>query len=199
MAFSRTHQMPIAKRPSHEPEISTAIDLSQAFQEYQIQIRCHHDATELTTPQQVIDATLAHALLNARSAYQDAERGLSVVVEYPVNLINLNVAAGTFQVCTGPIILPDLSTWNGESVQRVFLAHVAFTQFDYVEFILRREVEAAPEERVWLDSVRGRDRLELHDPEERPPNYPPSRPRPLVYNETWGFDAQNVILQVPNQ
>ena len=80
-------------------------------------------------------------------------RGLAITVEYPVNLINLNKDHSEFQVCTGPIILPDLATWDGSEVQRVFLAHVAFTEFDHVEFILRREVEAAPAEQEWLRST----------------------------------------------
>jgi len=94
--------------------------------------------------------------------------------------------------------LPDLATWDGRDVQRVFLAHVALTQFDQVEFILRREVEAAPEEREWLDQPRGRDRLELLDPNNAPPGYPPERPRPTVYNEVWELEATNVVLRTAN-
>ena len=96
------------------------------------------------------------------------------------------------------VILPDLATWDGSEVQRVFLAHVAFTEFDHVEFILRREVEAAPAEREWLDQPRGLDRLALIDPTNKPANYPPRRPRPTVYNEVWELPARNVILRAAN-
>jgi len=78
-------------------------------------------------------------------------------------------------------------------------AHVAFSHFDHVEFILQQDVQAAPEEREWLDRPRGRDRLELIDPGNRPPNYPPSRPRPTVYNETWELEADNVVLRTDNR
>ena len=195
MAFSRTSRLSIARRPSCEAEEASAAKLSEVFQDYRIDIRSFADTTELTDAGQIVEATLANDMLNARSTYRDAESGLAVAVEYPVNLININAADGEFQICTGPVILPDLGTWDGCEVSRVFLAHVAFSEFDYVEFILRREVEAAPAERAWLDQPRGRDRLELINPDDQPPNYPPARPRPTVYNETWELEARNVVMR----
>lgn len=197
-AFSRALKLHIAARPSYEDEPPNVARLDEAFQAHQLDLRSFDDVTELTTPQSIADATLANDLLNARSTYHDEARGLIVTVEYPVNLINFNAAVGEFQVCTGPLIVPDLATWDGHEVRRVFLAHVAFTEFDHVEFILRREVTAAPAERAWLDQPRGRDRLALRDPNKQPPGYPPPRPQPTVYNEVWEFPAQNTILRTAN-
>lgn len=196
-AFSRQRRLHIAARPSTEQEKTNTALLSEAFQAHHIDIRTFAEPTELTTVGEIFAATLANDLLNARSTYRDVARGLTVTVEYPVNLINVNADGSQFQVCTGPLIVPDLTTWNGEEVERVFLAHVAITEFDWVEFILRREVEAAPHERVWLDQPRGRDRLELRDPARQPPN-PLRRPWPTTYNETWEFPATNVILRAEN-
>lgn len=196
--FSRQYRLGLAKRPSTEPEEVSVAPLSEAFAEHRIDLRTFAAVTELTDVGQIIQATLNNDLLNAVSTYRDAARGLTVAVEYPVNLINLNVTDGEFQVCTGPIILPDLATWDGGEVTRVFLAHAAFTAFDHVEFILQREVEAAPAERTWLDQPRGRDRYELLDPNQRPPGYPPARPKPTVYNETWELAATNVVLRAEN-
>lgn len=198
MPFSRQTRLALAKRPSDEQEEVAVAPLSEAFQEHKVDIRTYAAVSELTDVRAIIDATLANDLLNAVSTYRDAERGLTVAIEYPVNLINLNVDDGEFQVCTGPVILPDLATWNGTEVTRVFLAHVAFTAFDHVEFILQREVDADPEERTWLDQPRGRDRWELRDPAKRPPNYPPPRPKPTVYNEVWERAATNVVLRAEN-
>lgn len=197
-AFSRAMRLAIAARPSNEQEPVTVAQLDDTFQAHQLDLRAFDGSSELTTAGQIVSATLANDLLNARSTYRDSGRGLTVSVEYPVNLINVNREADEFQVCTGPVIVPDLATWDGREVQRVFLAHVAFTEFDHVEFILRREVEAAPEEQAWLNQPRGRDRLALHDPNRRPPNYPPPRPRPTVYNEVWELPAQNVVMRAPN-
>ena len=198
MAFSRTHRIPIARRPSSESEAGGAQELSATFQEHSICLKANSHPIELHASEQVVEATLANALLNALCTYSDPQSNLRVTVEYPVNLINVNRKDATFQVCTGPLILPDLTTWDGQKVDRVFLAHVAITAFDYVEFILRREVAVAPEERAWLHEARGRERRELHDPNNRPPGYPPAQPLPTVYNEVWALAAENVLLRAPN-
>ena len=198
LVFSRKSRLNIAGRPSREAEEAPTARLDEAFQEHRIDVRAFSEVAELTDAGRIVEATLANDLLNAATTYRDAERNLTVTVEYPVNLININAEDGEFQVCTGPVILPDLATWDGNEVGRVFLAHVAFSRFDHVEFILRREVQAAPEEREWLDRPRGRDRQELIDPNDPPSNYPPARPRPTVYDETWELPASNVVLKAEN-
>jgi hypothetical protein len=197
-AWSRNYRLKIAARPSTEREAVDVARLDEVLQAHNTDLRTFAEFTTLTTGEEIVKATLANDLLNARSTYVDPATGLTVTVEYPINLINVHPESGAFQVCTGPLILPDLATWDGQEVQRVFLAHAAFTAFDHVEFILRREVEVAPEERAWLEQPRGRDRLALHDPNHKPPGYPPRRPRPTVYNEVWEFAAQNVVLSAPN-
>jgi hypothetical protein len=197
-AFTRDSNISIAARPSYEQEPTKASKFSTRLQGHRLDLRTLTDITELTSVREVVQATLDNSLMNARSTYHDDARALTVTVEYPVNLINVNEEDDEFQVCTGPLILPDLATWDGETVHRVFLAHAAFTAFDHVEFILQREVEAADSEREWLDQPRGRDRLELLDPNNQPPGYPPRRPRPTAYNEVWELPASNVIVRAPN-
>ena len=197
-AFSRRSSLTIAKRPSKQEEPAAASNLSDSFQDFRIDLRSFSEAEEIRDAARVVEATLNNDVLNACSTYRDSVHGFTVRVEYPVNLINVNSEDAEFQVCTGPVLLPDLATWNGEEVERVFVAYVAITAFDFVEFILRREVAAAPEERAWLEKPRGRDRHELIDPMNEPPGYPPERPKPTVYNETWELDAANVILRALN-
>ena len=196
MAFSRTAKLHLAKGPSTEPEPASTEPLGTGYQDHTIDIRAFAHATRLTDATAVVEATLRHDLLNAQSRY--VRDGFTVTVEYPVNLINLNEEDTEFQVCTGPVLLPDLATWDGRQPARVFLAHAAFSAFDHGEFILRRQVEAAPEERRWLDRPRGRDRFELIDPSVAPPGHPLRRPRPYAFNETWELAAENAILAAAN-
>lgn len=199
LVFGEEDRVSIAGRPSWEPEPGERSPLSESFAETRLDLRRHDPHRELADGGEISAATLAGDLMNARSTWEDRERGLSVTVEYPVNLINIHEAGGEFQVCTGPVVLPDLATWDGTNVSRVFIADVAITAFDWVEFILRREVQAADSEREWLDRPRGRDRQELWDPEVKPEGYPPPRPSPTVYNETWELEASNVVLAAANR
>jgi len=197
MAFSERSSVSIARCPGDDTEEATTTPLDR-YQDYEIDVRRLADASELRSTESIVKATLAKDLLNGLTVYRDQERGFTVTVEYPVNVMNLNEADGEFQICTGPVILPDLSTWDGHDVGRVFLAHVAVSGFDHAEFVLRREIDAAEAEREWLDRPRGRDRLELRDPDIKPTGYPPERPKPTVYNEIWEVDADNAVLRSGN-
>lgn len=214
MAFSRSLSIPISRRPSTEPAESRGTPLEQQFQRHDIDIRLYDTDDTLTNAREVVQATLDRDLMNGRitwiasTARHDREqadragqedRNVKVTLEFPVDLININEDDAEFQVCTGPVLLPDLETWDGSEVHRVFLADAAISGFDHAEFILRREIEAAEREKDWYQAPRGRDRLELNDPENPPPDYPPRRPRPLVYNETWEKETENVILRTKNE
>ena len=113
--------------------------------------------------------------------------------------MNLHPDSGKFQLCCGPVILPDMATWDGKGVDRVFLAEVASQR------LRLRGVHPAPRDRAgrerdrsgstrcaagiaWNCGIRTtsrRNRMEVQ------------RPRPHVYHETWALDAENVILRAP--
>ena len=122
-----------------------------------------------------------------------------MTVEYPVNLINLNEEDAEFQVCTGPVLLPDLATWRREAAgarvpgaRRLPPRSTTWSSFCAGRWRPRRS------ERRWLDLPRGRDRFELIDPAVSPPGHPPRRPRPYAYNEVWELPAENAILAAAN-
>ena len=198
MAFSHEHQIHISNRPSVEAPNGKNTPLEDLKLEYKIEIREFANVIEMTSATSTIEATLAGDFLNVCTTYKDQKDNLQVTIEYPVHVINLNQKDSEFQTCTGPIFLPDLRTWDGNQLGQGFVADAAISSFDWTEFILRREVEAATHERDWLDAVRGRDRYELQDPNNPPPKHPPSRPKPLVFNEIWEFESENVVLKAPN-
>ena len=144
MPFSRSSIPAIAQRPSMESEEVSARSLADAYQDYTIDIRSYPASEALEEADAIVASTFAGDAQNARSVYQDEASGIEVELEYPINVMNLNAADGQYQVCTGPILLPDLATWDGSDVHRVFVAHAAFSRRDRVEFILRRPVQAAP-------------------------------------------------------
>jgi hypothetical protein len=198
-AFNRERTVTIANRPSDEVEEIKNSSLSESFDSHKLDVRHYDNASTTADPAEIIEATLANDLMTARSTYRDTDRGLSIAIEYPVNLINVNPVDAEYQVCTGPVIVPDLETWDGKNVSRVFLAHVAFTASDYVEFILRREVDPSDSEKQWLTKPRGLDRNALHDPANQPSDYPIRKWQATAYSEVWEKEgADNIIMRVPN-
>ena len=190
-AVSDAFTIPIAAEPSWQDEGTRRQPVGERFAELAIDVRTH-DAVALASDDAVVAASLAGARLNARSTYRDDARGLTVTVEYPIKLINLHAGGGRYQVCTGAVALPDLTTWGGAGIDRVFAAHAAFTAADHVEFILRRGIDVAEPELAWAAAVRGRDRYERRDSSE-----PVDRPHPRAagYYETWELAAVNTVLR----
>ena len=198
MAFSRTMSIPISRRPSNEESPYRSKRLKEQFCSHDIDLRHYQSEQVLTNTQEIVDATLNHHLINARVSYLDPAQDLKVILEFPVNLININDEDPEFQICTGPIVLPDLKTWDGLEIHQCFVADAAISDFNYTEFILRREIEIAEREKSWYEMPRGRDRLSLNDPMKLPPNGLPRKPKPLVYNEIWEWKSENVILKTSN-
>ena len=194
MLFGREETIPISYSPRDEPENLKRSKISDRFAEHSFEIRTIEDAREITTHDGVIDSTLADELMNARTTYLDEKRQVSVTLEFPVKLINLQKKEKLFQVCQGVVPIPDLATWDGTSVHRVFLADLAFSEFDYIEFILQRTVEVAEQEKEWYYQVRGRDRYELHDPSNPPPGHPPAGPRPRVFHEVIPQKTETILF-----
>ena len=196
--FSRDHSVPIARLPSDVSEPGGRTPWNERFSDLEFRPVTLANAGRILDGRAVNAAAQAGAIINGQTSFRDDRTGLDVRIEFPIRLINLHPDADKFQICCGPVILPDLATWDGHGVDRVFLAEVAFGSFDYAEFILRREIEPAEDEKVWFHEVRGRDRLELWDERNQPPEpLRQQRPRPHVYHETWSVDAENVILKAP--
>jgi hypothetical protein len=193
MAFSRTHAVGIAASLD-DREPYQAEPLSSGFADHGIDIRDHVKAVEHSHVDTVIEATLANHMMNAQTTYHDQKSGCDVTLDYPVNVMNLNVEDKEWQVCTGPIIVPDTESWDGSLITRVYLAHIAISAFDHVEIIFRRPVDVTSDVAEWLDKPRGRDRLELRDSDNPPDGYPSTRPRPHVYHDVWELEAENRIL-----
>jgi len=191
--YTRTHSIPIAKRPSNEAEVKKPQPLSK-FAATRFTTRTYPRLTRLATTKEVIGATVANTPMNGRTIYRDDIRGYTVLLEYPVRTMTVSAEQDLFQVNTGPVPLPDINTWDGIRPGRAFLAYVAFSQFDFAEFILRREVEPSDEDKKWLHKIRGKWRWELRDPKNPPSGHPPRPPWPNVYNETLRLKATNEFL-----
>ena len=176
VALSHTHGIPIAARPSTECESTAPSPHAGRFAGTHFTAHVVPDAQPARDAAELIRAVRAQRILNARITYRDDARGLTITLEFPIRTINVEPTKRLFQVDAGPLALPDLETWDGALVSRVFLAHAAFSDWTHTEFILRREVEPLATEHWWWE-VRGRDRRALHDPSRAPADPPAPLPR----------------------
>ena len=93
-------------------------------------------ARELTTQEEILEATYAHEPLVSQTEIADPGTGLRAVIEAPVKTMNTRRGAGIYQVDTGPVVLPDLSRRPERSVDALRLAFVAFNVPGFADFIV---------------------------------------------------------------
>ncbi len=110
---------------------------NERFAEVKLDIR-RRAARELADSGQVVEATLANQTLVARTVLRDEATGRSAVIEYPVKTMNVLRSGPSFQVDTGPILVPDFASAAARSIERFDIAHVVYHRDDTAEFVLRR-------------------------------------------------------------
>lgn len=94
-------------------------------------------ARPLQSVAEIIEATLAHQVILARSEITDAAGGATQLLEYPVKTMNVNPETGMFQVDTGPVPLYDFADRSAEVMARFRWAYVAFNGFEQAYFVLQ--------------------------------------------------------------
>jgi hypothetical protein len=63
---------------------------------------------------------------------------VAYILEYPIKTMNFMPKTNSFQVDTGPILLPDYESKADRPINRLEMAYVAYNRLDRAEFILRR-------------------------------------------------------------
>jgi hypothetical protein len=87
---------------------------------------------------EVVQATLANRRLVARTELTDETTGARAIIDYPVKTMNVRRDPMSFQVDTGPILVP---RWDAASIAaplRFDVAHAVYWKRDRAEFVLRR-------------------------------------------------------------
>ena len=101
----------------------------------------------LTSPEAIVEATLANHRLVARSTI--ATDRYSAVIEYPVKTMNANERDWVYQTDTGPILFPDLSVEPESLLEHLELAFAAFNCPDWIELIVRVPTQVAEDVSVF--------------------------------------------------
>jgi len=137
------YQGPSSKGEPHFPNFSSV----------EIDVQTFTGTRQLKTPTEINSATETNIPLVARTEIRDAKRGRRYVMEYPIRTMNFRPEAGSFQVDTGPLLVPDLNSDEEKPIDRLEMAHVVYNRLDKAEFILRRPTPIADESAAEVTKV----------------------------------------------
>ncbi len=112
------------------------------------------EATECVDADAIVKATLENLPLVGITELSDEASGLSARLEYPIKTMNVNDINWTWQVDTGPMIVPDFARETALAVQQLDLAFVACNRPDRAEFVILTPTEVGDEKVGHYSKVR---------------------------------------------
>ena len=118
-----------------KPSESTAV-----FLELDFILNPLPEYTSLNKEKDVIEASLKGLPLSAKTEIYDEQRNMRAEIDYPIKTMNFLQDRDRFQVDTGPVLLPDLTSVKEHWIDRLELAHVVYNTYDRAEFIVREPV-----------------------------------------------------------
>lgn len=136
--YSLTEQRAMVRGIVDTGEASLGQPVSGDFRSLKIDVFTYPRASELKTPEEIVRATAINRELVARTRIDDPSRPLRYVLEYPIRTMNFQPKTDSFQVDTGPLLVPDFKSGAERAIDRLEMAHVAYNRLDRAEFILRR-------------------------------------------------------------
>ena len=142
--YSTTEHRSMGKAITYPDELATEQPsrgrslVGEGFPTPAITIRRFPETRVLATPDAICAATEEEVPLVARTEFGDPARGERYILEYPIKTMNYRLERSTFQVDTGPLLVPDFAAEEPKAIDRLEMAHVAYNRLDRAEFILRR-------------------------------------------------------------
>ena len=106
-----------------------------------LEIRRFEDARLLPDADAVFRAAMeSSAPMVSRTTIRNERRGLTAVLEYPVNTMNVVDGPMRFQVDTGPLIVPNFNIMAARPIESLEVAYVVYNRFDEAEFTVRKPI-----------------------------------------------------------
>ncbi len=94
--------------------------------------------TELTTWDEIRDATRAAIPIVTRTEISHPDTKLRAIIECPVKTMNISLERKMYQVDTGPIALPDLGSRFDPAIESLRLAFVVFNAPHFADFVIEQ-------------------------------------------------------------
>ena len=71
--------------------------------------------------------------MNGRTTFSHPDAAYPCAFEYPIKTRNFRPETPSFQVDTGPLVLPDVDVDDGATIERLVMAHIAYNRLDRAE------------------------------------------------------------------
>lgn len=136
--FSLTEQRGVPHGLAKDSRLAIGKPVSESFRSLRIDVHPFAHSHMLMTAQEINAVSDSGTPMVGRTEFRDPVRKVRYVLEYPIKTMNFRPESASFQVDTGPLLVPDMKSNATKAIDRLELAHVCYNQFDRAEFILRR-------------------------------------------------------------
>jgi hypothetical protein len=135
--YSLTEQRTMGRGITYGGETSRAAPITDQFRSIEIDVVRFPGSRVLDTPAAINEATGNNVPLVGRTELRDKNRR-RYILEYPIKTMNFRPENSSFQVDTGPLLVPDFGSQEAKPIDHLEMAHIAYNRLDRAEFILRR-------------------------------------------------------------
>jgi hypothetical protein len=136
--YSLSQQRGMSHSITDTGERSRGGPVSPTFRSLAIDVRTFAQTRRLSTAADIVKATAKNVPLVGRTAIEDPDGAVRYILEYPIQTMNFQPKTNSFQVDTGPLLVPDFKANEPQTIDRLEMAHIAYNRLDRAEFILRR-------------------------------------------------------------
>lgn len=136
--FSLKEERSLGRALTFDGRATRGQPIQDTFRSLAIDIKTFASTRTWKTAAEVCTATASNAPLIARTEMRDPARKERYVLEYPIKTMNFRPETPSFQVDTGPLLVPDFTSQEKSVIDRLEMAHIAYNRLDRAEFILRR-------------------------------------------------------------
>ena len=136
--YSLTQRRGMGRGITHTIEQSRGEPVSPTFRSLTIDVHSFGQTRLLKTAAAIVEATAQNTPLVGRTVITHPDGQTRYVLEYPVKTMNFQPRTDSFQVDTGPILVPDFTANAQQPIDQLEMAYIAYNRLDRAEFILRR-------------------------------------------------------------
>jgi len=144
--YSLTEQRSMGYGLTDDAERSRGHLVSDDFRSLEIDVQTFRRTRVLRTPKEIVEATADKIPHVGRTLIDVPDTEHCYVLQYPIKTMNFQPKTNSFQVDTGPVLVPDFKIEAERAIDRLEMAHIAYNRLDRAEFILRRPMPIEDED-----------------------------------------------------